>query len=107
MRIDVADLTKTFGPVRAVDDLTFTAEPGQVTGFLGPNGAGKSTTLRMLLGLATPDAGRATIGGRPYAALPAPNNVVGAVLDATGFHPGRSGREHVRVYCTVNGYPLE
>lgn len=106
MRIDVAGLTKTFGAVRAVDRLTFAVEPGSVTGFLGPNGAGKSTTLRMLLGLVTPDAGTATIDGRAYVELSAPNAVVGAVLDATGFHPGRSGREHLRVYCTINGYPL-
>jgi ABC-2 type transport system ATP-binding protein len=75
-----------------------------VTGFLGPNGAGKSTTLRMLLGLVSSDAGTATIGGRPYVALQAPTDVVGAVLDATGFHPGRSGREHLRVYCAIAGY---
>lgn len=106
MRIEVAGLSKTFGPVRAVDDLSFTVEPGVVTGFLGPNGAGKSTTLRMLLGLVVADAGTATIGGRAYGELSRPNDLVGAVLDATGFHPGRSGREHVRVYCTINGYPL-
>lgn len=106
MRIEVAGLTKTFGPVRAVDELSFRVEPGSVTGFLGPNGAGKSTTLRMLLGLVVPDAGTARIGGRAYAALRNPNDVVGAVLDATGFHPGRSGREHLRVYSTINGYPL-
>jgi ABC-2 type transport system ATP-binding protein len=105
MRIEVSGLVKTFGAVRAVDDLSFTVEPGSVTGFLGPNGAGKSTTLRMLLGLVTPDAGTTRIGGRAYAALRRPNDVVGAVLDATGFHPGRSGRAHLRVYCTINGYP--
>lgn len=104
-RIDVSGLTKHFGPVAAVNRLTFTAEPGVITGFLGPNGAGKTTTLRMLLGLVAPDAGRATIGGRLYAALPRPNDHVGAVLDAAGFHPARSGRGHLRVYCTVNGYP--
>jgi ABC-2 type transport system ATP-binding protein len=105
MLVEVSGLTKTFGTVRAVDDLSFTVEPGSVTGFLGPNGAGKSTTLRMLLGLVTPDAGSATIGGRAYATFSAPNDEVGVVLDATGFHPGRSGREHLRVYSTVNGYP--
>jgi ABC-2 type transport system ATP-binding protein len=105
-RIVATGLTKTFGAVKAVDDLSFTVEPGSVTGFLGPNGAGKTTTLRMLLGLVTPDAGSATIGGRGYAALPAPNDQVGAVLEASGFHPARSGRNHLRVYCTVNGYPL-
>jgi len=104
-RIVAAGLTKTFGAVKAVDDLSFTVEAGSITGFLGPNGAGKTTTLRMLLGLVTPDAGSATIGGRSYATLPAPNDQVGAVLDASGFHPARSGRSHLRVYCTVNGYP--
>jgi ABC-2 type transport system ATP-binding protein len=106
LRIEVTGLTKRFGAVKAVDDLSFTVEPGSVTGFLGPNGAGKTTTLRMLLGLVTPDAGMATIGGRSYAELPAPASRVGAVLDATGFHPARSGRDHLRVYCTVGGYPL-
>jgi ABC-2 type transport system ATP-binding protein len=104
-RIVVAGLTKTYGTLRAVDDLSFTVEPGTITGFLGPNGAGKTTTLRMLLGLITPDAGTATIGGHPYRALLAPNDEVGAVLDASGFHSARSGRNHLRIYCTVNGYP--
>jgi ABC-2 type transport system ATP-binding protein len=104
--IEVAGLTKTFGDVRAVDDLTFTVGRGTITGFLGPNGAGKTTTLRMLLGLVAPDAGSATIGGRHYADLPEPGRVVGAALEATGFHPARSGRDHLRVYCTVSGYPL-
>ncbi|HEV3496438.1 MAG TPA: ABC transporter ATP-binding protein [Actinomycetes bacterium] len=103
-RIVVAGLTKTYGTLRAVEDLSFTVEPGTITGFLGPNGAGKTTTLRMLLGLITPDAGSATISGHPYRALPAPNDQVGAVLEASGFHPARSGRNHLRVYCTVNGY---
>jgi ABC-2 type transport system ATP-binding protein len=105
-RIMVAGLTKSFGPVRAVDDLSFVVEPGTVTGFLGSNGAGKTTTLRMLLGLVTPDAGTATVGGRNYADLAAPSDTVGAALDATGFHPARSGRNHLRVYCAVNGYPV-
>jgi ABC-2 type transport system ATP-binding protein len=105
-RIVVAGLTKTFGRVTAVRELSFTVEPGAVTGFLGPNGAGKTTTLRMLLGLVAADAGEASIGGRRYAALPAPPGVVGAVLESTGFHPARSGRNHLRVYCSVNGYPL-
>jgi ABC-2 type transport system ATP-binding protein len=98
-------LTKRFGDVRAVDDLGFVVEPGTVTGFLGPNGAGKTTTLRMILGLVRPDAGTATISGLPYAELARPNDEVGALLDATGFHPARSGRDHLRVQCTVNGYP--
>lgn len=104
-RIVVDGLTKSFGALRAVDGLSFTVEPGTVTGFLGPNGSGKSTTLRMILGLVAPDAGRATLGGRWYAELPRPTDEVGAVLDATGFHPARSGRDHLRVYCTANGYP--
>ena len=104
-RIMVSGLTKRFGTVKAVDELTFAVEPGSITGFLGPNGAGKTTTLRMLLGLVTPDSGTATISGHPYAALPTPSSEVGAALEATGFHPARSGRNHLRVYCTVNGYP--
>jgi len=105
-RIVASGLTKRFGAVTAVDDLSFAAGPGMVTGFLGPNGAGKTTTLRMLLGLVVPDAGTATICGRRYAALPEPGRVVGAVLEAPGFHPARSGRDHLRVYCTACGYPL-
>jgi ABC-2 type transport system ATP-binding protein len=101
----VSGLTKSFGDIKAVDDLSFSVDPGSITGFLGPNGAGKTTTLRMLLGLVAPDAGSATIGGRSYAALPAPSDEVGAVLEASGFHPARSGRDHLRVYCDVNGYP--
>ena len=104
-RIVVSGLTKRFGAVTAVEDLSFTVEHGSITGFLGPNGAGKTTTLRMLLGLVTPDAGSATIGGRPYRDLPRPYDEVGAALEATGFHPARSGRNHLRVYCSVNGYP--
>jgi ABC-2 type transport system ATP-binding protein len=104
-RIVVSGLSKRFGPVLAVDDLSFTVDPGAVTGFLGPNGAGKTTTLRMLLGLVRPDAGTATIAGRRYADLPEPAATVGAVLEASGFHPARSGRDHLRVYCAVNGYP--
>jgi ABC-2 type transport system ATP-binding protein len=104
-RIEVSGLSKRFGDVKAVDDLTFTVEPGSVTGFLGPNGAGKTTTLRMLLGLVAPDSGHATISGRRYVDLPDPSGHVGAALEATGFHPARSGRNHLRVYCTANGYP--
>jgi len=106
-RIVVAGLIKTYGTLRAVDGLSFTVEPGTITGFLGPNGAGKTTTLRMLLGLITPDAGTATISGHPYRALSVPSNQVGAVLEASGFHPARSGRNHLRIYGTVNGYPPE
>jgi ABC-2 type transport system ATP-binding protein len=104
-RIVVSGLTKRFGRVTAVDDLSFTVEPGSVTGFLGPNGAGKTTTLRMLLGLIRPDAGTSTIGGLSYVDLPAPADRVGSALEATGFHPARTGRDHLRVYCTTSGYP--
>jgi ABC-2 type transport system ATP-binding protein len=88
-----------------VDNLSFAVEPGSVTGFLGPNGAGKTTTLRMLLGLVTPSAGTATIGGRRYSQLHNPMHTVGAVLEAASFHPGRSGRNHLRVYCAAAGLP--
>ena len=105
-RIVVSGLTKRFGGVTAVDELSFTAGPGFVTGFLGPNGAGKTTTLGMLVGLVSQDAGTATIGGRRYPAWRSPGRVAGVVLEAAGFHPGRSGRDHLRVYCTACGYPL-
>ena len=104
-RIEVTGLSKSFGDVRAVDALSFSAGPGEVTGFLGPNGAGKTTTLRILLGLVQPTAGTATIGGTPYADLDRPADVVGAALEASSFHPGRTGRDHLRVFCAVNGYP--
>jgi ABC-2 type transport system ATP-binding protein len=100
-----AGLTKVFGEVKAVEDLSFTVEPGSVTGFLGPNGAGKTTTLRMILGLATPTSGASTINGVAYAKLPAPGRTVGAVLEATSFHPGRSARNHLRVFCAAAGVP--
>jgi len=90
-------LTKRYGDVLAVDGLSFSLEAGTITGFLGPNGAGKTTTLRMLLGLAEPTSGRATIFGEPYAAMERPALRVGAVLEATDFHPGRSGRDHLRI----------
>src|SRR5262249_60481587 len=99
-RIVVAGLTKRFGRVPAVDGLSFTAEPGSVTGFLGPNGAGKTTTLRMLTGLVAPDSGTATISGCRYAALTAPGREAGVILEAAGFPPGRGGRNRVRVDCT-------
>ena len=104
-RIEVEGLSKSFGDVLAVDALSFSAEPGEVTGFLGPNGAGKTTTLRMLLGLVEPTGGRASIGGTLYVDLEHPADVVGAALEASSFHPGRSGRDHLRVYCAVHGYP--
>src|SRR3954470_8505200 len=105
VRVEVSGLSKSFGQVRAVSDLSFTVEPGSVTGFLGPNGAGKTTTLRMVLGLMRPDSGTATFDGAPYTALAAPLRTVGAVLE-TAFHPARSGRNHLRVYCRAAGFPL-
>jgi ABC-2 type transport system ATP-binding protein len=95
--IQAHGLIKSFGSVRAVDDLSFGVERGSVTGFLGPNGAGKTTTLRMLLGLVAPDAGTVTVDGRAYADLPEPLHQVGAVLEASSFHPGRTARNHLRI----------
>ena len=105
-RIVVRGLTKDYDQIRAVDGLSFTAEPGRITGFLGPNGAGKTTVLRMILGLAEPTAGTATIGGARYADLADPIGRVGAVLEASGAHPGRSGRDHLRIICRAAGLPL-
>jgi ABC-2 type transport system ATP-binding protein len=105
--IEISGLTKTFGSVHAVDDLSFTVSPGRVTGFLGPNGAGKTTTLRCLLGLVSPTSGTATFDGTPYAGLDRPAATVGAALEATGFHPGRTGRDHLRVLCTAAGLAPE
>ena len=101
--IKVQGLTKAFGTTTAVRELTFAAPAGAVTGFLGPNGSGKTTTLRMILGLVRPTSGTATIGGMRYQDLPRPRAVVGAVLESTGFHPGRRAREHLRVIATANG----
>ena len=101
--IEAEALTKSFGPVLAVDDLSFAIEAGTVVGFLGRNGAGKTTTLRMLVGLVRPDAGRATIAGHPYAKLPARARRVGAVLEASGIHPGRKVRDHLRVRAVAAG----
>jgi ABC-2 type transport system ATP-binding protein len=100
--IEIAGLSKHFGPVTAVENLSFTVEPGKVTGFLGPNGAGKTTTLRVLLGLERPSAGTATFGGTAYRDLPRPLETVGAALDAD-FHPGRTARNHLKVYATAAG----
>ncbi|GII21029.1 ABC transporter ATP-binding protein [Planosporangium mesophilum] len=104
-QIVVSGLTKQYKNVRAVDDLSFTVEPGRVTGFLGPNGAGKTTTLRMVLNLVTPTAGAATIGGRRYADLHDPLRTVGAILEASAAHKGRTGRNHLRVICAAAGLP--
>jgi ABC-2 type transport system ATP-binding protein len=98
-------LTKRFGKITAVEDLSFSLEPGTITGFLGPNGAGKTTTLRMLLGLAAPTSGRAVVFDRPYAQLDGPAHRVGAVLEATDFHPGRSGRNHLLTLSRAAGLP--
>jgi ABC-2 type transport system ATP-binding protein len=101
--IEITEVTKVFGATRAVDGVTFEAPSGKVTGFLGPNGAGKTTTLRVLLGLARPDAGDARIDGTLYADLRSPRRMLGAVLDSTGFHPGRTGRNHLRVLARAAG----
>ncbi len=103
--IDVEGLTKQYGQVRAVDDLTFSVKPGIVTGFLGPNGAGKSTTMRMILGLDSPTAGTATIGGKKYRELRRPVTEVGALLDAKAVHPNRSAANHLKWLAQSNGLP--
>src|SRR6202453_1385730 len=103
--IEISGLTKHFGTVLAVDHLDFTVEPGRVTGFLGPNGSGKTTTLRMLLGLVRPSAGEATIGGQFYRDITDPTGKVGAVLEATSFHPSRRARTHLRMVARAGGHP--
>jgi ABC-2 type transport system ATP-binding protein len=103
--VTVSGLTKRYGAVVAVEQLTFSLERGTVTGFLGPNGAGKTTTLRLLLGLAEPDAGEALLFGRRYAELDEPIRRVGAVLESNDFHPGRSGRDHLRTLALAAGIP--
>jgi ABC-2 type transport system ATP-binding protein len=103
--ITVTSLTKRYGRLVAVDGVTFTCERGTITGFLGPNGAGKSTTLRMITGLARPDAGHATIAGRSFAALANPARVVGTLLDTSAMHTGRTGRATLRDAATVAGIP--
>jgi ABC-2 type transport system ATP-binding protein len=103
--IEASGLSKSYGPVRAVDNLSFTVKPGSVTGFLGPNGSGKSTTMRMILGLDRPDAGRATIGGQAYHDLAWPLREVGAQLEARAFHPARSARSHLGVLAAAGKIP--
>lgn len=103
--IDVNDLTKRYRDTVAVDGVSFTCAPGTVTGLLGPNGAGKSTTLRMLLALVRPTTGTATVGGEPYTAIPCPARVVGAMLDASALHPGRTCRETLRLTAALLGVP--
>jgi ABC-2 type transport system ATP-binding protein len=104
--ISVQGLTKRFGSLSAVDDLSFDVPPGTITGFIGPNGAGKTTTLRMVLGLVRPTAGIALVDGVPYVNLDRPAHHVGAVLEASGFHPGRTARDHLRVLAGRGGVPV-
>jgi ABC-2 type transport system ATP-binding protein len=104
--IRIEGLHKSYGGFEAVHDVGFTAEPGRVVGLLGPNGAGKSTTLHVLLGLARADAGTATFDDRRYAELEHPARVVGALLDAGGLHPGRTGRDHLRVLAAASRLPV-
>jgi ABC-2 type transport system ATP-binding protein len=103
--ITATSLSKRYGPVTAVDDVSFACEPGTITGFLGPNGAGKTTTLRMITGLARPDAGHATVAGREFAGLPNPARVAGTLLDASALHAGRTGRAALRIAATMTGMP--
>ena len=101
--IEISHLTKKFGDVAAVHDLTFSVQPGEVTGFLGPNGSGKTTTMRMILGLNRPTSGSATVNGKNYRELAAPLTEVGALLDAKALHPGRTARHHLRALALSNG----
>src|ERR671918_1315002 len=103
--IEIRGMSKRFGKVEAVRNLSFEVEAGRVTGFLGPNGAGKSTTLRMLLGLIHANSGQGTFGGRRYEELPHPSAQVGVVLEEASFHPGRSGRNHLRVLAAAGNHP--
>ena len=103
--IEARNLTKRYGSKVAVDDVSFALQPGKVTGFLGPNGAGKSTTMRMLVGLDRPTSGSITVLGKPYAEHRNPLNVVGALLDAKGVHPGRTARSHLRAIAATHGIP--
>jgi ABC-2 type transport system ATP-binding protein len=105
--IEINGLSKRFGKVQAVSDMSFEVDAGRVTGFLGPNGAGKSTTLRMLLGLIHADRGSGTFDGQRYEELERPSSHVGAVLENASFHPGRSGRNHLRVLAAAGGHPPE
>jgi len=103
VEVEVRGLTKTFGRVTAMHGMSFTAPAGKVTGFLGPNGSGKTTTLRVVLGLVRPDTGAALIGGVPYGRLARPRRTVGALLEASGFHPGRRARDHLLVLADAAG----
>ncbi len=103
--LTIEHLTKRYGDRPVVDDLSFTVEPGRVTGFLGPNGSGKSTTMKMMLDLASADRGRATIGGQRYRDMKDPARTVGAMIESDAFHPGRSGRNHLRILADATGIP--
>lgn len=103
--LEIEHLTKRYGDNTVVDDLSFTAQPGRVTGFLGPNGSGKSTTMKIMLDLASADQGRATLGGHRYRDLPDPAHTVGAVIESDAFHPGRSGRNHLQILADATGIP--
>jgi ABC-2 type transport system ATP-binding protein len=105
--IEITGLRKRFGPAMALDGMTFTVKPGQVTGFVGPNGAGKSTTMRVILGLDRPDAGTALISGRPYQSLQHPLRTVGSLLDAGALQPSRSARNHLRWLAHSQGLPAK
>ena len=105
LAVHAESLTKRFGEIVAVDDLSFALEQGTITGFLGPNGAGKTTTLRMVVGLMAPTSGRALVFGEPYVALEQPSRRVGAALEAAEFHPGRSGRDHLRMLAEAVDLP--
>lgn len=105
-RLVIENITKTYDGSAVVDDLSFSVEPGRITGFLGPNGSGKSTTMKILLDLAAADGGVATIGGRRYRDLPDPAGTVGVVLEPNAFHPGRTGRNHLRVLAQATDRPL-
>jgi ABC-2 type transport system ATP-binding protein len=104
--IEIDRVTKRYGKHTVVDDLSFTARTGRVTGFLGPNGAGKSTTMKILLGLAAPTSGQATFGGQRYRDLQDPLRTVGALVESDAFHPGRSGRNHLRILADASGIPV-
>lgn len=104
--IEMHQVTKRYGDFTAVDNVTFTAQPGRVTGFLGPNGAGKSTSMRIMVGLTRPEAGQATIEGRPYQEIPNPGRHVGVLLDASAQHAGRTGREVLKLTALTLGLPF-
>jgi len=105
--LEIDHVTKSYDDDTVITDLSFTVQPGRVTGFLGPNGAGKSTTMKILLDLASADEGSATIGGTRYRDLEDPARTVGVVLEPNAFHPGRSGRNHLRILADGGGFPTE